>query len=164
MALAEGASRASWEDKRIALFDASTGSITPLTGPQVAAISPVWSPDAKQIAFTAAPDAAGIARLDAAGDALAQRRLWVMDRDGGNQRQLTGDPRYRDENPQWSADGRQILFARVDLQAETPSLSLWLLELETGEIERVVDGLEVIDGGEGFLWLQERQLDYWRSP
>jgi Tol biopolymer transport system component/DNA-binding CsgD family transcriptional regulator len=164
MALAEGSSRASWQDKRIALFDAGTGSVTSLTGPDVAAISPAWSPDASQIAYTAAPDAPGVQDLPSAAGALAERRIWVMKRDGSNQGQLTHDPRYRDENPQWSADGKQILFARIDLQAETPSLSLWLIHIESGQLERIVDGLEVIDGGEGFLWLNERQLDYWRRP
>ena len=34
----------------------------------------------------------------------------------GRRRQLTNDPRYSDEEPQWSSDGSHILFARTDAQ------------------------------------------------
>jgi Tol biopolymer transport system component len=118
----------------------------------------------RRIAYAAAPDTSGVENLAQAAGTLAQRRIWLIDRDGKNLRRITDDPRYRDENPQWSADGKQLLFARIDLQAEAPTLSLWLIDVESEQLERVVDGLEVIDGGEGFLWLEDRQLDYWRKP
>ncbi|MPZ49961.1 MAG: hypothetical protein GEU75_11820 [Dehalococcoidia bacterium] len=164
LAIVEGESRASWQDKRITLYAPGTGRLSPLTEPDVTAISPAWSPSGSQITYTAAPNAPGIDTHAGAAGVLAERRVWVMDSDGTNHRQLTDDPRYRDENPRWSADGKQILFARIDLEAETPDLSLWLLQVESGELEQVVGGLEVIDGGEGFLWLEDRQFDYWRKP
>ena len=58
---------------------------------------PVWSPDGRRILFQRA-----------LGD------IWVMNRDGSGQRNLTPDVRpariARDRSPAWSPDGRLIAF------------------------------------------------------
>ncbi len=64
------------------------------------------------------------------------RRLWMIDADGGEPEQLTDDPGYRDERPLWSADGSHLLFARFDAENRA---SLWLISLETGEPQRMMD-------------------------
>ena len=57
---------------------------------------------------------------------LHQRKLWLLDPAGGRASlQLTSDPKYRDEEPLWSADGSHILFARMDYDMHP---SLWLME------------------------------------
>ena len=57
---------------------------------------------------------------------LQQRKIWLLDPGGGYPpRQLTNDPRYRDEEPMWSADGGHILFGRMDYEGNR---SLWLME------------------------------------
>jgi hypothetical protein len=56
---------------------------------------PAWSPDGKQIAFTSNRSGAG--------------EIWVMNADGGNERQLT---HFRGQSllPAWSPDGKRIAF------------------------------------------------------
>jgi hypothetical protein len=84
----------------------------------------------------AAPNAGiDISGGDAAKAAMAQRKIWVMDQLGANKRQLTADPAYRDEFPQWSADGSQILFARLDTQDRW---SLWMIPSSGGAPREVV--------------------------
>jgi Tol biopolymer transport system component len=39
-------------------------------------------------------------------------RIWVMNRDGSHQHQLTNDPSYFDADPSWSPDGHHIVFSR----------------------------------------------------
>jgi WD40-like Beta Propeller Repeat len=57
---------------------------------------------------------------------LQQRKIWLLDPQGSKPpRQLTGDYRYRDEEPMWSADGGYILFGRMDYQGHA---SLWLMD------------------------------------
>jgi len=40
--------------------------------------------------------------------------VFVMDTDGGNQTQLTFDPVFKDQTPDWSPDGSKISFAAGD--------------------------------------------------
>ncbi len=61
----------------------------------------VWSPDGKRVAYTA--------RVN------GRNQLFVCGSDGSNSEQLTPGP-LRSFNPQWTADGTQVVFAR-----ETPS-------------------------------------------
>ncbi|MDP9383645.1 MAG: hypothetical protein M3P50_00140 [Actinomycetota bacterium] len=67
---------------------------------------PVWSPDGRRVAFTRQ-------RGDPEGFAT---RIWTMDGEGGDQRQLTPTPRSgggqrpEDSTPAWSPDGQTIAF------------------------------------------------------
>ena len=59
--------------------------------------NPEWSPDGTRIAFDSSRS----------GDF----RLWVMDADGGNMKQLTADhPTETQQAPAWSPDGMKIAF------------------------------------------------------
>ncbi len=136
VAITDGGGRETWSGKRIAVVSPASGTVTDVTDPAVAAIEPSWSPDAQRIAYVAAPNAGtDISGGDASKAAMAQRKIWVMDQLGANKRQLTADPAYRDEFPQWSADGSQILFARLDAQDRW---SLWTISSSGGAPREVV--------------------------
>ena len=66
---------------------------------------------------------------------LHQRKIWLLDASGtGQPRQLTSDPRCRDEEPLWSPDGGHILFGRMDYDGHA---SLWLMESSGGAPDEV---------------------------
>lgn len=162
IAVPAGGGRESWTHKRIALVEAGNGELTYLTGEDVAAFSPSWSPDGSRIAYVAAPDIGPVAGGEPAREGIRKRRIWAMDADGSNPRQLTNDPKYRDERPLWSADGSYILFPRlVDEQA-----SLWLMRADGNEQHQVVDELTPSPGQFGYYGYVEwdQLFDWWRGP
>ena len=135
LAMTDGGGRETWTGKSIAVVSATSATITDLTASSVAAVEPSWSPDGQEIAFAGAPDAGAGLNSDGTKAALAQRKIWVMAGRGGNARQLSTDPAYRDEFPQWAPDGSQILFARLD---ESDRSSLWLMPSNGGAATEVV--------------------------
>jgi len=161
IAMTEGGNRFTYTMKRIALVDVATGETLYLTDGDTASLQPAWSPDGRQIAFTSQPDK-GMVGGD--GNELtkleADRRIWVMDSDGSDKRQLTDDPEYRDERPLWSRDGSQVLFARLDLEGRA---SLWLVPAAGGEPQQVVVLQDVEpDGGRSIGW--DNLFDWWGGP
>jgi len=82
----------------------------------------------------------GIGGGEKAHPFLQRRNIWTLDpASAAPPQQLTEDPRYRDEEPQWSADSSHILFARMDYQGQS---SLWLME-RSGSKARQVCSLTV---------------------
>jgi Tol biopolymer transport system component len=59
---------------------------------------PVWSPDGKRIAYTSE-----------VGD---QTRIFIMDADGNNKRQVSEDDMGDDRQPWWHPNGSLLLFSR----------------------------------------------------
>lgn len=57
---------------------------------------PVWSPDGQSIAFVA--------------NHTGNDEIWIMNQDGGNQRQLTYNDWPWDKHPSFSPDSKQIVF------------------------------------------------------
>ncbi len=85
--------------------DVAAGQLTRLTdrvGPDAA---PVPSPDGSKVAYVGNDDR-GLSHEDT--------KLYVMDADGRNVRQLAADLDRSVGAPQWSADGRSIYFDYVD--------------------------------------------------
>ena len=75
------------------------------TGPS----SVAWSPDSQWVVYS------------------MQGTLWRQQLDSGVAEQLTAGPGY-DYQPDWSPDGRAIVYAKYDRDA----VELWLLDLESG--------------------------------
>lgn len=131
-----------WLDRRITLFEPSSGDVFELTNADFAALDPSWSPNGRQIAYTSAPAGPDVSRDDpTAIRAFSERHIWAMNGDGSNQRQLTNDSAYRDEHATWTADEEYILFARIGLLEPDTDISLWLLHMPSGDVELVADDI-----------------------
>jgi len=139
IAVVTGGGRETWWNKRLRLIQLDSLVQSFVSGLNQAAASPAWSPDGRFIAYVAMPAVEG---MPAGGEQLRQmlmqRRLWVMEVETGKRRRLTDDPAYRDERPLWSADGRYLLFVRMDAQNR---VSLWQIPVEGGAPSMVVDAL-----------------------
>jgi Tol biopolymer transport system component len=158
-----GTGRETWTDKRLGLVNPVSGQVTWLTATGMAASSPNWSPDGNFAAYAAMADAGNLGGGDPARQALMGRRIYIVNTVGTAQpRQLTRDAGYRDEHPAWSADGQQILFARLEA---TGGASLWLVPVVGGQPRLVLGGLDpALAGG----WLGyyghvnwESMYDWW---
>ena len=144
-----------WTNKRIFVGH------SPLTPADQAAAQPAWSHDGLQLAYAGMLDQ-GEVQLEQAAESMRQRHIWMIDADGVSEpRQLTSDPTYRDEYPQWSADGAMILFARLDAEDKA---SLWLVESQGGEPQQVVQSIQSDQPWHGIItqldW--QRMLDWHR--
>jgi Tol biopolymer transport system component len=144
LAITAGAGREEWERKRIAIIDLKTTNISYVTEPTVAAVCPAWSMDGNQIAFSSAPSYSN--KAEAEGDEwkrlLQKRRIWLCGTDGtSTPRQLTNDPRYRDEEPVWSHGGTHILFCRIDVSGNK---SIWLLDLNNNDTQFIAGPLAAL--------------------
>lgn len=127
LAVAAGGGRNHWEGKRIALLDLPGKALSYLTEERVCAVSPSWSPDGLRLAYSSAPSPAtarGVAGGEGAKRLLSRRRIWTQNVSGGAPSARTADPHYRDEKPLWSADGKHILFCRMDA---AEAVTLWLM-------------------------------------
>ncbi len=116
MLAVRGGGRDAYLNKAIAIVNTDgTASFTDLTDPaQVAATSPAWSPDDSTIAFVQQPTSE-----TSDPNSVLERRIWLMDADGSNKRRLTNAATW-EEYPQWSADGRYILYV-APAPANSPS-------------------------------------------
>lgn len=79
---------------------------------------PVWSPNGKTIAFV---------------NRNGKSRIWLMDGDGKNKRQLTNGPRQYDYNPAWSPDGRKIAYMSTDDPYDERRGEIFVLDILSGE-------------------------------
>ncbi len=147
LAVVDGAGREAWTNKRLVLLAPSTGGRMVVTGPDVAVATPAWSPDGRCLAYVTMPDVGHVGGGPPAREALMRRRIVITDVEGGTSRLLADDPAYRDEFPRWSADGRFILFARLDAADRA---SLWLASVDGGAPQRVVDELSPNPGPASF--------------
>ena len=97
-----------------------------LTTDDAKEFDPDLSPDGKHIAYRRNPD-----RDSDDAD------IWIMDRDGGNRRNLTNAPELSNWSPAWTPDGR-ISFASI--RNGNAQLELWIMDADGTSPSRVGDG------------------------
>jgi TolB protein len=93
---------------------------------------PSWSPDGAWIAFR---------RKELAGPRESlSKQLWLMRADGSEARPLTQNPDV-DQGPMaWSPDGRFVLFHKFPLRGEDITISVWMMDVASGEQWQVAPG------------------------
>ncbi len=89
----------------------------------------VWSPDSKQIAFTS--------RLER----TTNNRIWVIDLEGGEPRNLLAGWQYEPGGFEWIPGGPIVMNASIGGRS-----ALIHLDPETGEMEEVISGRRRISG------------------
>lgn len=165
LAITKSSGRFPWTRDCIAVVDSVSGKLTYLTDDKTAAISPAWSSDGQRIAYVA-PDISFVGKAKDYDDyeamvadfeaKVTQRRIWVMNKDGSDKRQLTNDAAYRDERPLWSADGSHILFVRLNQNGQA---SLWLMRNYGSELNKVVDEID----SEEYDYIEwNKYFDWWK--
>jgi Tol biopolymer transport system component/DNA-binding CsgD family transcriptional regulator len=168
LAVTGGSGRETWTHKEIRVVE-SSGAYRVITDAGIAAIEPAFSPEGRRLAYVAMPDAGiGVSGGDPAKAALAQRKIWRIDSRGNGARALTADPAYRDEYPQWSADGADILFVRMDPQDRA---SIWMMGAGGSDPAPIVSDFDPNSAPSDAPWFGyyghiawDHVLDWWRPP
>ncbi len=109
------------------LVDPLTGTTENLSGEDalVEDGSPAWSPDGNWIAWR---------RKELTGPgATPGKQIWLMRADGSDAHALTADAAYDQSAPHWSPDGRYLLFHKLPLKGPNITMSVWVLDVVTGE-------------------------------
>jgi dipeptidyl aminopeptidase/acylaminoacyl peptidase len=98
-----------------------------LTEANERSVSPRWSPDAKQLAFMR--DRGGDERFD----------IWLVDRDGEHERNLTSEPGVMHRDIEWSPDGTKLAYTANAL-GKDKGFAIHVIDVTTGAKRALTDG------------------------
>ncbi|WP_419950708.1 hypothetical protein [Candidatus Palauibacter sp.] len=113
------------------VLDVETERVTRLTADPFADLQPAWSPDGRSLAFTTDRYTTDLDLLVAGPYQVA-----VLDLESGEIQGLPGfDDQFRNYNPQWSPDGRNLYF----VSDHDGIANLYRLDLETRERYLITD-------------------------
>ena len=116
-----------WE---IYVMDANGENEINLTEHKMDDVVPSWSPDGSKIAFVSAPV-----------DDFNPAHIFVMNADGKERRNLTGDSDLTDSFfPTWSPDGKKIVFDSRRLFADGTRTHIYVVTADGKELEQLTDG------------------------
>ena len=96
-----------------------------LTDAKERSVWPRWSPDARQLAFL----------RDRGGD--EQFDIWLVDRDGEHERNLTNEPGVMHRDIAWSPDGTKLVYTA---NSSGKAFGIQVIDLATGEKRAITDG------------------------
>jgi dipeptidyl aminopeptidase/acylaminoacyl peptidase len=108
---------------------AGSGAIRRITTTESAEYWPTWSPDGKRIAFEGTRR--GLTDLETQ---MEDTHVWTVDADGTNRRETGAVVDNRQGPPQWSADGRGLLFT----VQERGLVHLYRVAVDTGVAQAVI--------------------------
>jgi eukaryotic-like serine/threonine-protein kinase len=101
---------------------------------------PVWSPDGRQVAFrSSSPN--DLAWFDWGSG--SESAIFVVGADGSNLRQVTAprNPAGQHADPNWTPDGRHLLFTSMGLMgARASTNTLWTVDAASGELKEIPTG------------------------
>jgi dipeptidyl aminopeptidase/acylaminoacyl peptidase len=98
-----------------------------LTEAKERSVWPRWSPDAKQLAFLR--DRGGDERFD----------IWLVDRDGEHERNLTNEPGVMHREIAWSPDGTKIAYT-ANAAGMEKGFALYVIDVKTVAKRALTDG------------------------
>jgi dipeptidyl aminopeptidase/acylaminoacyl peptidase len=98
-----------------------------LTEANERSVWPRWSPDAKQIAFLR--DRGGDERFD----------IWLVDRDGEHERNLTNEPGVMHRDIAWSPDGTKLAYT-ANAAGAGKAFAIYVIDVATGAKRALTDG------------------------
>ena len=117
----------------IYVVDASTGdglvALTRCAGLAAGCYNdyPAWSPNDEQIVYIHADDKVN--------DVFVNEQVWMMNADGSNQHPLTTDSLPKDQVPNWSPDGKSIVYSSGAMTSE----GIWVMKSD-GSGQRQLSG------------------------
>lgn len=145
LAITAGGYRSAQTNKWLNLFDVTTGQVTTVISQteQIPGIV-AWSPSGDVIAYAAVPTALTADEWDHwsvfENQAIAGRRIHLLDPATGQHRRLNGLATYQDA-PVWSADGARLYY----VQRNGETLDLMVADPTTGQTDPVPGASQSID-------------------